>query len=55
MIPYNVFLDNMNSTEDIINIDGTKELIATTTSLISSVYDKIWYYTNKNVNYYTTS
>ena len=33
----------MSGTEDLVNIDGTKESITTTTTLKSSVYDEIWY------------
>ena len=44
--PYNVSLDNMSGIEDLVNIDGTTELIATTTTLTSCVYDKIWYSTH---------
>ena len=43
--PCDVSLDNMSGTEDLVNIDGTKESIATTTKLTSSVYDEIWYNT----------
>ena len=35
----------MSDTEALANIDGTKESITTTTTLASSVYDKIWYNT----------
>ena len=41
MNPCDVSLDNMSGTEDLVNIDGTKELIATTTTLTLSVYYKI--------------
>ena len=44
---YNVSLDNMNGTEALANIDGTKESIATSTTLTSSVYDEIWYNTHE--------
>ena len=43
--PCDVSLDDMSGTEDLVNIDGTKESIATTTKLTSSVYDEIWYNT----------
>ena len=35
-------LDNMNGTGALANIHGTKESIATTTTLMSSVYNEIW-------------
>ena len=41
--PYNVSLDNMSGTEALVNIDRTKESIANTTTIMSSVYNKIWY------------
>ena len=45
--PCNVSLDNMSGTEDLVNINGIKESISTTTTLTSNVYDKIWYNTHK--------
>ena len=48
--PYNVSLDDMSGTEDLVNINGTKESIATTTILTSSVYDEIWYNTHEECN-----
>ena len=33
----------MNGTEVLANIHGSKELIDTTTTLMSGVYNKIWY------------
>ena len=45
--PCDVSLDNMNCTEALANIHGTIESITTTTTLMSSAYDKIWYNTNK--------
>ena len=37
----------MSDTEDLTNIDRTKESIATTTTLTSSIYDEIWYNTHE--------
>ena len=48
--PCNVSLDNMSNTEDLVNIDRTKESIATTTTLTPSVYDEIWYNTHEECN-----
>ena len=45
--PCDISLDNISGTEDLVNIDGTKESIATTTTLTSSVYDEIWYDTHE--------
>ena len=45
--PCNASFDNMSGTKTLANIEGTKELIATTTTLTSSVYDKIWYSTHE--------
>ena len=45
--PCDVYLDNVSGTEDLVNIDGTKESIAITTALTSSIYDKIWYDTHQ--------
>ena len=45
--PCDVSLDNISGTEDLVNIDGTKESITTTTTLTASVYDKIWYNTHE--------
>ena len=40
--PCNVSIDNTNGTEALANIHMTKESIATTTTPMSSVYNKIW-------------
>ena len=45
--PCDVTYDDMSGTEDLVNIDGTKESTVTTTTLMSSVYDKIWYNTHE--------
>ena len=45
--PCDVSLDNMSGTEDLVNIDETKESTATTTTFTSSVYDEIWYDTHE--------
>ena len=37
----------MSDTEDLVNIGGTKESLATTTTYTSSVYDEIWYNTHE--------
>ena len=45
--PCDVSLEDMSGIENLVNIDGTKESITTTTTLTSSVYDKIWYNTHE--------
>ena len=45
--PCDVSFDDMSGTEDLVKVDGTKELIDTTTTLTSSVYGKIWYNTHE--------
>ena len=45
--PCKVSLDNMSGAEALANIEGTKESIASTTTLKSSVYDEIWYNTHE--------
>ena len=45
--PWDISLEDINSTEALANIHGTKESITTTTTLMSSVYNEIWYNTNE--------
>ena len=45
--PCDVSLEDMGGTEDLANIYVTKESIATTTTLMPSVYNQIWYNTHE--------